>query len=648
MTTRGRRPTLLLILLGALLMLLPLLAALQYRWLGQVSRAERERMQSSLRAGLAQLRRDFDRELARAFITFQPHPVTPLGQPAVAYAERYAHWARTAPYPGLVEALFVAGMAGNRPPSLARLNPESGRMETAAWPPELEGLRARLEQPPGPARIKMLMQDSFTRQPWRDKGRASERRESRAAALAGALVHYFVEPLADEVPALVVPLFEPPASNEDGPAQFSAPSGYAIVKLDLEFIRTEFLPTLIRRYFVIGEALDYRFTVVSRDDPGRVIYRSEASPSDSTAAEKDADVNLFGLRLDEFGRLLDEVAPRSGRPQEGGGRGADRFTLRVIRGAGNGASDGRTLFGEDGERWQLLAQHRSGSLEAAVGTARRRSLLISFGILLLLAVSVALIFVSARRAERLARQQMEFVAGVSHELRTPLAVICSAAENLADGYIGSPHQVRRYGAVIRGEGRRLTEMVEQVLEVAGAQSGRKAFELRPCDPSQVIESTLAACHPPLDEGGFAVEARLEPGLPHILADAAALSRAVQNLLGNAMKYSGDNRWIGLSAGAAPAERGPEVWIRVADRGPGIAPADLPHIFEPFYRGREVVAAQIRGNGLGLSLVKHIVEAHGGRVTVESAPGRGSAFTLHLPVAPTPASEVNYEQAHSAR
>jgi signal transduction histidine kinase len=283
--------------------------------------------------------------------------------------------------------------------------------------------------------------------------------------------------------------------------------------------------------------------------------------------------------------------------------------------------------------WQLLVKHRAGSLDAAVASVRRRNLGISFGILLLLGASVGFIVMSSRRAQRLATQQMEFVAGVSHELRTPLAVICSAAENLADGVPGlieNRDQIKRYGSLIRDEGRRLTSMVEQVLEFAGAQSGKKTYDLRPTEPDQVIEDALAACHLQLVEGGFEVEKKIPDDLPRINADAAALSRAIQNLLSNAMKYSGNRRWIGLDAKLVKTDRGDEVQIKISDCGLGIAPSELSHIFEPFYRGREVVASQIHGNGLGLSLVRHIIEAHGGRVDVESKIEQESSFTLSIP------------------
>jgi signal transduction histidine kinase len=284
--------------------------------------------------------------------------------------------------------------------------------------------------------------------------------------------------------------------------------------------------------------------------------------------------------------------------------------------------------------WRLVVKHRAGSLEAAVAATRRRNLAINFGILLLLGASVGFIVLSSRRAQRLATQQMEFVAGVSHELRTPLAVICSAAENLADGVIDGRDQIKRYGGLIRDEGRRLTGMVEQVLEFAGAQSGRKNYELRATELTQVIEDAITACHLQLAEGDFEIERKIAPHLPPIKADAAALSRAVQNLISNAMKYGGSSRWIGLSAETVKTSAGEEVQIRVSDHGLGIAPSEQERIFEPFYRGKVVAAAQIRGNGLGLSLVKHIIAAHGGRVSVESKVGQGSTFILHLPILAT--------------
>jgi signal transduction histidine kinase len=225
---------------------------------------------------------------------------------------------------------------------------------------------------------------------------------------------------------------------------------------------------------------------------------------------------------------------------------------------------------------------------------------------------------------------MQFVAGVSHELRTPLAVICSAGDNLADGVVEETEQVRKYGALIRDEGRRLAGMVEQTLQFAAVESGRKRYDLQPVDVGNVIETTLAEAEPMIQAAGFAVEKTIEAKLPLAKADASALSQCIQNLITNALKYGLENRWMGVRAAAVTGARGPEVRITVEDKGAGIEPADLPHIFEPFYQGRAAGRAKSPGAGLGLSLAKDAMEAMGGSISVKGAPGEGSSFSLHLP------------------
>jgi signal transduction histidine kinase len=282
------------------------------------------------------------------------------------------------------------------------------------------------------------------------------------------------------------------------------------------------------------------------------------------------------------------------------------------------------------EPWQLLARHKGGSLESVVAADRRRNLLLSFGVLLLLAVSMALIIVSTQRARRLARLQMEFVAGVSHELRTPVAVICSAADNLAEGFVGGKDQVKEYGALIRNEGRRLAGMIEQILRFAAGESRQASYHLEPVTVSEAIAGVVASVSTLPEAEGFTVEREIEPDLPAVEADAAALTHCLENLILNALKYGGEQRWMRVRAGKS--DGGSRVRISVEDRGAGIDPADLPHIFEPFYRGKSAQAAQIHGAGLGLSLARDIAEGMGGRLDASSEPGRGSTFTLELPSA----------------
>jgi signal transduction histidine kinase len=267
-----------------------------------------------------------------------------------------------------------------------------------------------------------------------------------------------------------------------------------------------------------------------------------------------------------------------------------------------------------------------------VASARRRNLGISFGVLLLLTLSIALLVDTSRRAQRLARQQMEFVAGVSHELRTPLAVIRSASENLAHGVVAG-ERVKSYGQLLQTEAKRLGEMVERVLQYAGIESGLGFATRVALTPSEIIEGAIDSSLPLLESTGIQMHREIATDLPQVIGDAAALRSAVQNLIANAVKYGGRDLWVGIRAERVLDRHRSEVRITVSDHGAGIPAAELPHIFDPFYRGADAVERQIHGNGLGLSLVKRIVAAHGGRVSVTTRAGAGSSFTIALPAMP---------------
>jgi signal transduction histidine kinase len=277
---------------------------------------------------------------------------------------------------------------------------------------------------------------------------------------------------------------------------------------------------------------------------------------------------------------------------------------------------------------ELRIRHRAGSLEAVVRQNRLINVGIGSGILLLFLAGIGLILVISRNAERLARQQIEFVAGISHELRTPLAVLQSVGDNLADGVITEITKARSYGRIVRTEVHRLHAMVENALTYAGITSGKYPADLHPVDLRHIVRKACQSSQAMLEEHGVRLDVDLPETLPQISGDAPALQSALENLLSNAVKYSSENPWIGVVV-AQDQPKG-EVTLAVSDCGMGIARQEIPHLFEPFYRGREAIQQQIRGSGLGLNLVHHIIERHGGSVTVESTPGRGSRFIVHLP------------------
>ncbi|HXT22213.1 MAG TPA: HAMP domain-containing sensor histidine kinase, partial [Thermoanaerobaculia bacterium] len=279
-------------------------------------------------------------------------------------------------------------------------------------------------------------------------------------------------------------------------------------------------------------------------------------------------------------------------------------------------------------RWLLSVTHPAGSLAAAVEHARWRNLAVSFLVLGLLAAAVALVLTAARRAEALARRQIELVAGVSHELLTPVAAVRSAGENLAAGVVTDPAKVREYGEIVVREGRRLGSLVEQVLTWAGLQARGEPAARAPVEAESLVDAVVAACADEASRAGVELESRVAAGLPPVAGDRDALERALRNLVENAVRHGGSGGWVGVDASAAEANGGPpRVVLAVEDRGSGLAADELPHLFEPFYRGS---GAQSAGSGLGLALVRQIAEAHGGRVDVARATPHGARFTLELP------------------
>ena len=642
-------------LAGAVLVLLPALAWLQYSWLEQIADADRERRARTLQTAAAQLAQEFDAEVGRAVFALQIDPAAVEQNQWSGFAQKYQVWSESTASARMIKSIYLvpAPEDGEHAPMLRQWDPQAHAFVATEWPDELANIRARFLHE-SVASITVL--DS--------PGSNGAKREVTPERRTVPRMVFPPTPTGDDQ-SIVMPIVRvapaSPTAEDPRPTPQVKLLGFSVIRFDMEALGRDLLPGLIRKHFynVDGET-DFTIAVVSREDPVKVIFESSPGAATTAAAQPDATTAILGPRMGQFmfmaradGRFGSAGLPP---PPAAGPPPGDSSSERRVEGdvvvnvieAKRPQRDGtvalqRTTIAGEGQ-WRVLLKHRAGSLEAAVASARTRNFILSSGILALLAAAVGLIIVSARRADRLARQQLEFVAAVSHELRTPVSVIGAAAGNLADGVVDEPARVKKYGATIQGEARRLAETVERVLQLAGIASGRAAATPVLVSGHSLINDAVTAVRHEAETAGVTVERHLPDALPTVRGDAMALRSALQNLIGNAVKYSGDARWLRISATATPRV----LRIAIEDRGLGINSDDRRHIFEPFYRGQEALSRQIQGSGLGLHLVRRIVDAHGGAVSVQSEPGKGSIFVMELPVANEPQQPLESPSALSPR
>jgi len=232
-----------------------------------------------------------------------------------------------------------------------------------------------------------------------------------------------------------------------------------------------------------------------------------------------------------------------------------------------------------------------------------------------------------RRETEMARLKSEFVANVSHDLKTPLSVIRMFGETLEMGRVADEGRRQEYYRVITRESERLSRLIDNVLDFSRIEGGRRVYEKAPSAIEPLVRETLDAFAYPLAQRGFKVEVDVAPDLPEVALDADAVGQALANLVDNAIKYAGERRVLRVAARVAAG------WLllSVTDEGIGIPAEEQPRIFEKFYRAGRSETQGRRGSGVGLALVRHVAEAHGGSVGVESRPGEGSRFTLRLPL-----------------
>jgi len=301
----------------------------------------------------------------------------------------------------------------------------------------------------------------------------------------------------------------------------------------------------------------------------------------------------------------------------------------------SGNWDGSKPEAERPFQWFLqqltIAIKYQGITVAQIGNRILRYNYIILGALSVLMIGgIWLTYRNISREMKLARLKSDFVANVSHELRTPLALIRLYAETLELGRLTAKEKYQEYFRIIREESERLSALINNILDFSRIEAGRKEYEFKETDLPELVRSTLDSYRFQIEQNGFAFEENISGDIPPVNVDREAIARSLLNLVNNALKYSKDQKFIGVSLYRANGS----VKLEVCDKGIGIPPAEQEKIFEKFYRCGDPLVHNIKGSGLGLSLVRHIVRAHGGNVLVESAPDKGSKFTIELPLDPS--------------
>lgn len=604
--------------------LLIILAWLQFRWLGQVSHAQEQQLQRFLENATQSVAQDVDREISRAFNFFVVGILESRDRKTELVVRQKA-WEEQAPFPQLIEKIYYVETHDNQW-QLYQLDDQYAWGE-APWSEDLESLKGAIHHPnegdgrrpyglvigdvpaliaPPPLifpRHGRFRRSGFTKFKRERRPPPEERRRSSEGRRDPSDEHRHSSNDRRH------------ARHQDGRGHFSRNFGAVLVIFNRDYLAKEMLPQFMEAAFDAGPGLMPDYRLVHRQGKQEEITARGRVTEDAFYTDLMRLQGLTGLSPilptpDELSE--EELAWRETRTFHRYSEMARHLYEMALGGFGEGV-------------WRLYVSHSADALQQVVSQTRTKNLAVSISILGLLGASMILVFISSARNRELADRQLEFVAGISHELLTPLAGVRGAGQNLAAGVVKDLDRVAQYGQVIEKESDRLTQMIRQVLAYAGMRSGHPIQDTQPLQLQQVLLDAWEDCATVLDP--FEKDVNLPEDLGTVMGDPMALRRVVQNLVGNVVKYAATTPWIGFYAG----KESNRVWFEIRDRGPGIDPQDLKHLFEPFYRGKKHVAGTTPGSGLGLCIVQHIVHAHQGKVSVHAPPGQGSCFRVVLPL-----------------
>lgn len=578
---------------AALTLLLIILAIFQYYWLGQLSDAEKIRMKTNLQTSAERFAEEFDREFTKIYTTFSEINLNAKKNNAELLKQTLANWKNNSDFQKLVSNIYAVNILPTQQIQFYNLDTNEVKLNKVKWPGKLMFLKKYFNQD-----LENIFFRSIT------------------------LTH---GPILKPVPMVVV--IQPSEIILERFTEDCTDNWLVLIVLDEEVLMNQFISALVKKYFYMDNQLKYNLLIHKQGKNSEELYKSNEQLKISDFSEPDASANLGTWRtrnmvIASAQYVSDKSELKISKKLEE----EKSLSIKIFTGDSSKEIESSKYLIAKMDRWELLVNHIDGSLESIVKQTRLKNLLISYFILIILGTGIILALIYARRIQKIGQQQLEFVAGVTHELRTPLAVIQSAGENIVDGIVNSKDQYKKYGNLIRDEGRRLSKMVEQVLDYAGIQSRKNNDNFKKLDLKELI---IEVGNKFKNTSNINVEFKNAENIFSIKGDKKALETAISNILDNSLKYCEKKPQIGIEVDNI--SKIGFCNIKIKDNGFGIPQNEMGELFEPFFRGKVATERTIPGSGLGLSLVKGIIENHGGSINIQSPADEGCIFIISLPV-----------------
>src|SRR5215470_3106347 len=489
-------------MLSGVVVLLGVLAFLQFRWTNEATAASEMRIGAELESLMMKWHGDLYGEFSAICTAMQVGPDSGARDTWNDYLERYVEWNSALPpetlpnvyrNPDLIQNVYIWDTNLDTQPRLFRLNTDSKKIESVPVPDNLQILLSRLRA--------HSTSFSTSLRVWELPAQAGPASPAPASGPNSPAASTNTGWLFDEnVPAIVHPIFQ-----RDGRSLNSqSPVDWMVIVLDLNAIRRRILPQLAMRYFGGLEGLEYKVAVMAAGDNPELIYSSDPAFGTADIATSDASLNIFGSPNDA---IQDHVR----RPSH----------TRSLQ-----SMDWHDLSGSvwfpvieyeaHASPWIFAIQHRGETLKDGISRVRQKNFAVSGFLLLLLTLNIALLTMAGVRAQKFNKLQMDFVASVSHELRTPLTAIFSAAENIHDGVIRDRSALVDYGSLVMGKSRQLMDYVDRILLFASIRSGKDRYNIRPLQVSAILEQVRKNIASLIIEESRVIEEDIEPYLPSVL------------------------------------------------------------------------------------------------------------------------------------